>query len=259
MNIHIDKNKRFGLYNADCSIILDRIIAEQVKINGVMTSPPYNNSRKSQNLKNHEGRYDIFLDQMSNKDYLTWLCDLFNKIDKVLIPNGVILWNMSYGVENPNVFWEFPYQLLNNTNFMIADCITWKKKTALPNNVSSNKLTRITESVFVICRKEEYKTFNCNKKIISKSKKGQNIYENVYNFVEAKNNDGSNPYNKATYSSELCEKLLSLYFKPTDIILDLFNGTGTTGIACLNLGMRYIGIELSENQYKYTINRLEGI
>ena len=42
---------------------------------------------------------------------------------------------------------------------MIADVITWKKRSALPNNTSPNKCTRICEYVCVFCRKEEYDTF----------------------------------------------------------------------------------------------------
>lgn len=60
---------------------------------------------------------------------------------------------------------------------MIADKIVWKKKSALPNNVSFNKLTRVTEDVFIICRKDEYKTFNANKKVTKTSKTGQKYYE----------------------------------------------------------------------------------
>lgn len=152
----------------------------------LLLHPPYNNSRKNKNLKNHEGRYDIYLDQKSNEDYIKWLQNIFEKLDKILIKNGVILFNMSYGTENPDVFWEFPHMINSNTNFKIADCIIWKKSSALPNNVSKNKLTRIVEYVFVICRKEEYNSYICNKKVKSVSKKGQNFYENIFNFVEAK-------------------------------------------------------------------------
>ncbi len=164
--------------------------------------------------------------------------------------------NISYVTENPNVFFEFPYHLLHNTEFMIADTIIWKKNSALPNNVSSNKLTRIIEYVYVICRKSEYKTFKCNKKVKSVSKTGQKYYENVFNFIFAPNNDGSNDLNKATYSTDLCRQLLDMYCKKGDKILDIFNGTGTTGNACLELGMNYVGIELSEKQYDFSIERL---
>ena len=135
---------------------------------------------------------------------------------------------------------------------MIADTIVWKKKSALPNNVSPNKLTRIREFVFVLCRTKEYKTFNTNKKVKTVGKTGQLFYENVFNFIEAKNNDGSNPYNKATFSTDLVKQLLEMYSKnQTDIILDPFMGIGTTALGCIETGRNYIGFEISENQCNY--------
>ena len=102
-----------------------------------------------------------------------------------------------------------------------------------------------------------HRNFNCNKEIVGARKTGQTIYKNYYNFIEAKNNDGPNKLNKATYSSDLCNQLLSLYFKKGDVIYDPFNGTGTTGVACLHLGMKYIGSEISKAQCDYSIERLE--
>ena len=134
-----------------------------------------------------------------------------------------------------------------------------EEKSALPNNRSSNKLTRIVEYVFVLCRKDEYSTFKCNKKLVSFNEdKNLRFYENVFNFVEAKNNDGINDLNKATYSVELCEKLLNVYAQPNSVIYDSFNGTGTTGVAALKLGHSYIGSEISKEQCEFSINRLSG-
>ena len=95
---------------------------------------------------------------------------------------------------------------------MIADKITWKKRNALPNNSSKNKLTRICEDVFVFCRKDEYLTFNANKPVSSIGTNGQTFYKCIYNFIEAPNNDGKNPLNKATFSKELVTKLLDIYY-----------------------------------------------
>lgn len=84
---------------------------------------------------------------------------------------------------------------------------------------------------------------------------------NIYNLIEAPNNDGSCNLNKATYSSELCEQLLYIYAKPNSIIYDTFMGTGTTAIACEkfnpNTDMMCIGSELSTTQVEYSKNRLK--
>ena len=176
----------------DCFETMQKFIRNGKKVDIVLTSPPYNTARKVKTQKaldTHNNRYDDYNDNMTDEEYCDWSVRLFNMFDKVLVKNGVILYNLSYGSENPNVMWLAIGDILRNSNFMIADTIIWKKKSALPNNVSHNKLTRITEFVFVICRKDEFKTFNANKKVTKQNAKGQNYYENVYNFIEAPNND----------------------------------------------------------------------
>lgn len=250
----------FKIYNEDCLTTMSKIAKAGGKVDIILTSPPYNTGRNSGNIergmKNHERRYDIYLEQRNTDEYNDWTVDIFNHYDSILKENGCILYNMSYGNENPEQMYLTIADVISRTNFTIADTIIWKKKSALPNNVSHNKLTRICEFVFVFCRKDEYKTFTANKRVKSQSKTGQKYYENIYNFVEAKNNDGSNNLNKATYSSDLCEQLLNIYAKESAIVYDSFNGTGTTGVACIRLGLNYIGSELSEEQCKFSIERL---
>ena len=147
-------------------------------------------------------------------------------------------------------------EIINKTTFMIADCITWKKSTALPNTTSKNKLTRITEFIFVIVRKEDFMTFESNKKVTTTTKKGQNFYEVFYNLIEARNNDGSNDLNKATFSTELVRKLIRMYVKKNGLVYDSFMGTGTTAIGCIEERVNFIGSEISEEQCKYAEKRL---
>lgn len=84
--------------------------------------------------------------------------------------------------------WLVIADIIRNTEFTVADCIAWKKKNALPNNVSPNKCTRIVEYVFVFCRKSEYRTFHANKTVKSISKSGQKFYDVMYNYINAANN-----------------------------------------------------------------------
>ena len=69
--------------------------------------------------------------------------------------------------------------------------------------------------------------------------------------------------------SKLMEYLITLITPPNGIVLDPFFGTGTTGIAAVNLGFNYIGIEISKeyciiaekriSQMKRAIERVERI
>lgn len=262
----VNKNVEFDnikIYNGNCNDIMDNILEEN-SIDIVLTSPPYNNSRtakdeegRMKSMKTCSVRYDVYTDDMPNDEYCQWTVNLFNRFDRILKPNGIVIYNISYGSENVDLLWLTIADIVTKTNFQCADCIVWKKPAANPNSVSPNKLTRITEFVFIFCRRDEFETFNCNKKVTSVRETGQKMYQNVTNFIEAKNNDETCPYNKATYSSELCEKLLRLYAPSDAVVYDPFMGTGTTAVACERLNLRCFGSELSENQIAWANDRLE--
>lgn len=252
------------LITTDCMEWLSN--AEPNSIDIILTSPPYNTNKKGgatlgkENVKGWSTvRYDIRLDVMSNEEYSAWIVELFKQFDRVLKPNGVILWNANYGSMNTECMYLTVAEIFRNTNFTMADDICWKKSSAIPNNVSATQLTRIWEHVFVFCRRDEIKTFKTNKKVKSVSHFGQKFYETYYNFIEAKNNDGTCPLNKCTYSSELCMKLLGIYGEEGMTVLDPFSGTGTTGLACKALNMNYIGLELSEKQNEWAKKRINSV
>ncbi len=52
-------------------------------------------------------------------------------------------------------------------------------------------------------------------------------------------------------------ELITLFTNPGDVVLDPFMGAGTTGVACIQLGRKFIGIELNEKYYKIAKSRIE--
>lgn len=252
------------IYNEDCFETMESMPVGQCHV--ILTSPFYNTNKKQGSRRTLENtkpngysylRYDTHVDNMTDEEYNNFTVDLFNEFDRILNLNGVILYNLSYGNNNREGMFKAVNAIITNTPFTIGDVIIWKKSNALPNNCSPNKLTRITEFVFVFCRKNEVGTYFCNKPISGVRTTGQKSYGNVFNFIEAKNNDGACPYNKATYSSELCEKLLSLYCPRSGVVYDPFMGSGTTAVACVRMGMHYIGSEISQKQCEWAEKRIE--
>ena len=233
----------------------------------ILTSPPYNTNKKAGkgrtigNTNVREGqyqyvRYDSFVDDFTKEGYADFTKRLFLSFDRILNENGCVLYNISYGAENTDGMFMAINSIICETPFTIADVIVWKKSNALPNSVSPNRLTRIWEFVFVLCRKTQLGTFHMNKQITSQRGSGQNAYENITNMIEARNNDGACPLNKATYSTELCKKLLNLYAKRGSTVYDPFMGSGTTAKACQEMGLNCIGSEISKAQCEYANKRL---
>ena len=257
------------IYNEKCEDTMKRMRDHTVSM--ILTSPPYNNSKHTYtelSRSRHESRYDVYVDTGTKEEYIQNTIEWFKEFDRILIPNGVILYNINYGTGYDNScdnLIELLHTIISKTNFMIADIICWKKQSALPNNTSSNKCTRIWEFVFVLCRKSENKTFISNKGVKSVSKTGQNFYENIFNFIEAPNNDGACKFNKATFSSKLVLSLLEMYAgQNCEVVYDPFIGTGTTALGVklfnkkYNRDIKYVGSELSQNQVEFANDRLSN-
>ncbi|EAA6551608.1 site-specific DNA-methyltransferase [Salmonella enterica subsp. diarizonae] len=55
----------------------------------------------------------------------------------------------------------------------------------------------------------------------------------------------------------LLEDLIKTYSNPGDTVLDFTMGSGSTGVACLNTGRRFIGIEKDKRYFDIAVNRIE--
>lgn len=65
-------------------------------------------------------------------------------------------------------------------------------------------------------------------------------------------NTGSHPHAKPV---DLMERLIAPTAAP--IILDPFMGSGTTGVACMNLGRKFIGIEIDKGYFDIACERID--
>lgn len=55
---------------------------------------------------------------------------------------------------------------------------------------------------------------------------------------------------------KLMERIISIVSSPNDVILDFCMGSGTTGVACVNTGRDFIGIEKDEHYFEIAYNRI---
>jgi site-specific DNA-methyltransferase (adenine-specific) len=73
---------------------------------------------------------------------------------------------------------------------------------------------------------------------------------------EAEKEHGKHPTQKPV---RLLERIIEASSEPGAVVLDPFNGSGTTGLAALKLGRRYVGIDLEEQYLELTRKRLEAV
>ena len=56
----------------------------------------------------------------------------------------------------------------------------------------------------------------------------------------------------------LLRQYIELTTSIDDVVLDPFMGSGSTGVAALELGRRFIGIEINEKYYRVAQERMPG-
>ena len=77
-------------------------------------------------------------------------------------------------------------------------------------------------------------------------------------FHHNKNTPGGAHHHETQKPLPLMLELVELFTDPGDLVLDPFCGSGTTGVACLRLGRRFIGIERDEKYARVATERLEA-
>ena len=85
------------------------------------------------------------------------------------------------------------------------------------------------------------------------SHKVENIIRHIPKIIPSKD---QHPTQKPV---ALARHFIELHTKPGDTVLDPFVGSGTTGVACMQTGRNFIGIELDPNYYKMAEKRINTV
>lgn len=78
-------------------------------------------------------------------------------------------------------------------------------------------------------------------------------------FTHNKNSPGGAHAHETMKPLQLMIELVELFTDPDDLVLDPYCGSGTTGLACVRLGRRFIGIERDEKYADVARQRIAGI
>jgi site-specific DNA-methyltransferase (adenine-specific) len=217
------------LINADCLEAMRDIPDGSVDM--VLTDPPYrvisggaeSNASLSKSLGGNNGK--IF--QHNNIKMIDWMSIVFAKMK-----DNSHIYVMSNFINLPETM-----QSIAGVGFRAHNLLVWEKNTCTPNRwyMKNAEYT-------LFARKGKAKTINLpGSKVVHRAK---------------------NPSGSKLHPTEKPVDLMSFYVQNSsvegDTILDPFMGSGTTGVACKNLGRSFIGIELDEGYFKIAQDRIGG-
>lgn len=212
---------------------------ESNSIDCIFTSPPYNidlKGRKDTNI----AKYDSWDDNMEWEEYKEWQLEILEECYRVLKDNGVLFYNHKDKFKNEE--YKNPIEILFRSKFKIKQNIIWNRTSAITYN--AGMFGDVYENIYYCYKGESPKT-----------KTHHNVLGTIWTIGKETNND-----HPAPFPLELpLRAIYSIYDgEEGKTILDIFNGSGTTGVASLLLNYKYIGIDVSSNYLKSSVKRLDN-
>lgn len=202
------------------------ILMDGQKADMVFTSPPYNGGGNTApqgdvfSKKGSKKLYDNgYSDNKSSNEYI----DFTSKVLDICFEytDGFIFWNVNY---NANSRYEYISQIIGKLEYLIEQ-ICWKKSSAIP---LKGCMRRAWEPIYVF----------------STDKNSLGLQEVETNFWEVNNTNSQIENHKACFPVELPARGIKLIKPSSYVVLDPFGGSGSTLIACEQLGRKCYMMEL---------------
>lgn len=254
------KKENFELYKGDCMLVLEELKKKGTAANLIFADPPYFLSNGGITCKAgkivsvNKAAWDESKGVCKDFEFnLKWL----SACKEILDDNGSI-W-ISGTMHN---IYKVGFAL-ENLGFHILNEISWFKPNA-PPNLSCKYFTHSHETLLWAKKgKEARHVFNYG--VMKDWKKGNGVINDsgkqmrsIWHIPltpQSEKLSGKHPTQKPI---ELLKRIISANSNEGDLILDPFNGSGTTGIVARSLERKYIGIDTEKEYLEITKRRLKG-
>jgi len=243
--------ENIALYCGDCFEVLPTL----GNIDAIITDPPYGTTSLA---------WDTCVD----------LNALWNEIDKIRKDNAVAVMFSAQ---------PFTTELINSNRKEFRYEIIWKKTTAVGFLDANLRPLRAHENILIFTKSGMFKksTYNPQKTegTFYRKKNSEHrcrIYnhhagiekagttrfpQSVIEYQGDKERFNSRQKNKDLHPTqkpfELMQWLVNTYSNAGDVVLDPFMGSGSTGVACIKTGRKFIGVEMDENYFDTACRRIE--
>ena len=216
-------NGDITISQGDCIDLLPKI--PDSSINSIITDPPYFLGMT------HNGQRGRFNDLAICKPFYE---KLFTEYKRVLKPDGCVYFFCDW--RSYAFYYPIMYGILGVKNMLV-----WDKKSG-PGNYYSYQ----HELVMFTTKRHGFNV-----------KATYSIISDVPSFCSGAKKTNDEKLHPTQKPIELIEKFILHSTTEGDTVLDTFMGSGTTGVACINTGRRFIGMELDDKYFDITKNRTE--
>jgi site-specific DNA-methyltransferase (adenine-specific)/site-specific DNA-methyltransferase (cytosine-N4-specific) len=262
------------IFLGDCVQVLKRFEDERFQM--CVTSPPYWGLR-DYGIQGQIGA-EVKID-----DYVAALVNVFREIRRVLAKDGTVWLNlgdsytsggrtwrqtdkknraraMDYRAPTPEglkpkdligVPWRVAFALQADGWWLRSDLI-WHKPNAHPESVK-DRPARVHEYLFLLSKSQDYfYDWRAVRECATGPDGGKRNRRSVWSI----NTEPFADAHFATFPPALVAPCLQAGSRPGSEVLDPFFGSGTMAEVCVNLGRRFVGIELNEDYAQVARRRL---
>ena len=244
------------LYQGDCLEVMDRLIEEGIKVDAIITDIPYGTTA-------------------CKWDSIIPFNEMWLRLNKLIkINGGIVLFGtepFSSALRMSNIknykydwVWEksrpvghlvAKYRPMQNNELISIFSKQNKKINYYPIKTKRDKI-RLDN------RKKGNASGKCQHMNFKSSEKKTTLYNSMHPRtvlkIDSEHNVGKNKH-PTQKPVELMEYLIKTYTNEGDTVLDFTMGSGSTGVACKNLGRNFIGIELDEEYFNIAKERIGRI
>lgn len=242
--------KDITLFNGDCLKVMDELINKGIKVDMILADLPYGTTSRN--------KWDVIIP----------LDELWERYLKIIKDNGAIL-----------LFAQTPFDKIlgcSNLKHLRYEWI-WEKTTPT-GHLNANKMPmKAHENILVFYKKlpvynpqktkghppihsytkhkDDSSNYGITKAGISGGGSTERYPRSVQVFKWDKQKCNLHPTQKPV---SLLEFLIKTYTNENDLVLDNCMGSCSTGIACINTSRRFIGIELEQDYFNISVERIHN-
>lgn len=258
------ESNQVTLYCGNCLELLKTLPKETVDL--VITSPPYCIGKEYEDPNN-----DIisFKKQHAN---------IFDELYRVVKPGGSVCWQVGYHISSKCVIPldYIIYDIFTNKSanlkypFILRNRIIWTFGHGLN---SYNRFSGRHETILWFTKGEQH-IFNLDDVRVPQKYPGKRYYKgpnkgklssnplgknpsDVWDIPNVKANHVEKTIHPCQFPVALPQRLIKALTNENALILDPFMGAGTTGVAALIEGRRFVGAEIIKDYYNVSVKRIK--
>lgn len=233
------ENEKCKLYCDDAYNKIKEFQNSGITVDHIITDPPYNISQDNNfsTMKSAKRQGVDFGEWDKNFDLVSWI----DNYEKILNKNGSIIIFCSYRYISKII------EALENSNLVVKDVLEWRKSNPMPRNIF-RRYVQDTEFAVWATKKGAKWVFN-------KPKEKPYLRSQFTAPVVAGKERTKHPTQKSLI---VMEEIIKIHTNADETILDPFMGSGTTGVASLKHKRKFIGIELEDEYFNLSVNKISS-